>query len=253
MDPNQRPHSRDKKVAGGTANVGKGEQVAAGGPVGGQDHRPGAGQQQPQQHKREGVTRRSGSLLPLLLLVVVAFLLLRTCSSSGAGGMAGSTEPTGQTVTIQETQPEEANSFMTEETYVAPEPAQEEPVVTTVASSARDKRVVLKGGGKDTATIMVYMCGTDLESKHSMGTADMKEMLNASMSDKVNLIICTGGCKQWKNNVVSNAVNQIYQIDNGKLYRLEEDFGSKAMTDPTRPQRPDPLGSRWRLRHRLRL
>ncbi len=231
MDPNQRPHSRDKKVAEGTAHVGKGEQVAAGGPVGGQDSRPGS---QPQQRQREGVTRRSGSILPLLLFVVVIFLLLRTCSGSGAGSLlGGSTEPTGQTVTIQETQPEEANTFMTEETYVAPEPAQEEPVITTVASSARDKRVVLKGGGKDTVTIMVYMCGTDLESKHSMGTADMKEMLNASMSDKVNLIVCTGGCKQWKNNVVSNAVNQIYQIDNGKLYRLEEDFGNKAMTDPT--------------------
>ena len=234
MDPNQRPHSRDKKVAEGTANVGKGEQVAAGGPVGGQDHRPGAQSQPGQQQKREGVTRRSGSLLPLLLLVVVAFFLLRTCSGSGAG-MSGSTGtvPTGPSIEIQETQPEESNTFMTEETYVAPEPAQEEPVVTTVADTARDKRVVLKGGGKDTVTIMVYMCGTDLESKHSMGTADMKEMLNASMSDKVNLIICTGGCKQWKNNVVSNAVNQIYQIDNGKLYRLEENFGTKAMTDPT--------------------
>ena len=234
MDPNQRPHSRDKKVSEGTAHVGKGDQVAAGGPVGGQESRPGVKPQQPQQ-QRENVTRRSGSILPILLIFLVLFLLLRTCSSSGAGSglLGGSAEPTGETVTIQETQPAETNTFMTEETYVAEEPAQEEPVVTTVASSARDKRVVLKGNGKDTVTIMVYMCGTDLESKHSMGTADLKEMLNASMSDKVNLIVCTGGCKQWQNNVVSNAVNQIYQIDNGKLYRLEENFGNKAMTDPT--------------------
>ncbi len=33
------------------------------------------------------------------------------------------------------------------------------------------------GGGKDTVTIMVYMCGTDLESRSGMGTADLQEMM----------------------------------------------------------------------------
>jgi len=82
----------------------------------------------------------------------------------------------------------------------------------TVDSEARDKRTQIKGKGKDEVTIMVYMCGTDLESRSGMGTSDLQEMLNADLGDKVNLIVYTGGCKGWKNNVVSNSVNQIYQI-----------------------------------------
>ena len=44
----------------------------------------------------------------------------------------------------------------------------------SVAQGARDKRTVIRGNGKDTVTIMVYMCGTDLESRSGMGTADLR-------------------------------------------------------------------------------
>ena len=39
---------------------------------------------------------------------------------------------------------------------------------TSVAPEAREKRTKLLGNGRDTATIMVYMCGTDLESRSGM-------------------------------------------------------------------------------------
>ncbi|MDE7010470.1 MAG: peptidase C11, partial [Oscillospiraceae bacterium] len=48
---------------------------------------------------------------------------------------------------------------------------------TTVAGGSRDKYTQILGSGKDTATIMVYMCGTDLESRAGMGTSDLQEML----------------------------------------------------------------------------
>ena len=98
--------------------------------------------------------------------------------------------------------------------------------------SARDKRTVIKGKGKDEVTIMVYMCGTDLESKYGMGTSDLQEMLGADLGDNVNLVVYTGGCKQWKNNVVSSSDNQIYQVVDGKLKVLDKDAGEVAMTDP---------------------
>jgi len=98
--------------------------------------------------------------------------------------------------------------------------------------AARAKRTVIKGNGKDEFTIMVYMCGTDLESRAGMGTADLQEMLGADLGDNVNLIIYTGGCKQWKNNVMSNSVNQIYQVMDGKLKVLDDDAGAVAMTKP---------------------
>ncbi len=98
--------------------------------------------------------------------------------------------------------------------------------------AAREKRTVIKGKGKDEVTIMVYMCGTDLESKYGMGTSDLQEMLGADLGDNVNLIVYTGGCKQWKNNVVSSSDNQIYQVVDGKLKVLDKDAGEVAMTDP---------------------
>lgn len=103
---------------------------------------------------------------------------------------------------------------------------------TEVASEARDKRTVIKGNGKDEVTIMVYMCGTDLESNYGMGTSDLQEMLAADLGDNVNLIVYTGGCKQWKNNVISSSKNQIYQVVDGKLKVLDEDAGSVSMTNP---------------------
>jgi len=103
---------------------------------------------------------------------------------------------------------------------------------TSVDSAARDKRTEIKGNGKDEVTIMVYMCGTDLESKYGMGTSDLQEMLGADLGDNVNLLVYTGGCNQWKNNVVSSSVNQIYQVADGKLKALDKDAGSVSMTNP---------------------
>lgn len=103
---------------------------------------------------------------------------------------------------------------------------------TSVASEARDKRTEILGNGKDVVTIMVYMCGTDLESRSGMGTSDLQEMLNADFGKNVNLIVYTGGCSDWRNNVISNKVNQIYQIKDGELYPLVEDAGSVSMTSP---------------------
>ena len=103
---------------------------------------------------------------------------------------------------------------------------------TTVASGTRSKYTDIKGNGKDEMTIMVYMCGTDLESKSKMATSDLQEMINATISDKVNLIVYTGGCKSWQNNSISSKTNQIWQVKDGGITCLEKDLGSKAMTDP---------------------
>ena len=105
-------------------------------------------------------------------------------------------------------------------------------VDNTVASGARAKRTQILGKKKDTVTVLVYLCGTDLESRNGMGTADLKEMASAKVGDQVNLIVYTGGCRQWRNNVVSSRVNQIYQIKDGSLYCLEKDMGNAAMSRP---------------------
>ncbi len=105
---------------------------------------------------------------------------------------------------------------------------------TAVDSAARDKYTTIYGDGTDKVTIMVYMCGTDLESRSGMATNDLNEMLKATITNSnLNLIVFTGGCSAWRNNVVSSSVNQIYKIANGKMTQLESNAGTAAMTDPT--------------------
>lgn len=113
-----------------------------------------------------------------------------------------------------------------------PQLAQTEAVAadTTVSNKARDKRTVIRGGGRDVYTIMVYMCGTDLESNYGMATSDINEMLHAELSDNVNIIIETGGTQKWQNTVISSKTNQIYQVKNQGILRLESDLGKKSMT-----------------------
>lgn len=103
---------------------------------------------------------------------------------------------------------------------------------TTVVNGARDKYTNIKGNGKDEVTIMVYMCGTDLESRSKMATSDLQEMIAAELSNNVNVLVYTGGCKQWQNSAVSNKNNQIWKVEDGRIRCMEKNMGSKSMTDP---------------------
>ena len=122
------------------------------------------------------------------------------------------------------------NSGSVSSGWVEAEPSGE--LDTTVASGAREKYTQIKGNGKDEMTIMVYLCGTDLESRSKMATSDLQEMLNADLSDKINLIVYTGGCRQWQNNVLSSRTNQIWQVKDEGLVCLDEDAGNQAMVKP---------------------
>ena len=102
----------------------------------------------------------------------------------------------------------------------------------SVSKKARDKFTVIRGNNRDTVTILVYMCGTDLESQQGMATSDLKEMANATVGKNVNLIVYTGGCSRWRNNVISSRTNQIYRISDGKFECLEDNAGNASMVNP---------------------
>ena len=144
------------------------------------------------------------------------------------GGMSGITDTTDLTTTTTN-----ASNSSYQQYFTTTLENNSQEADTTVASGSRDKYTVIKGNNKDTMTILVYMCGADLESQNGMATSDLKEMLNAKISDKVNLIVFTGGARRWRNNVVSSSVNQIYQIKDGSLTRLVDDAGSSSMTRPS--------------------
>ncbi len=103
---------------------------------------------------------------------------------------------------------------------------------TSVASGSRAKYTNIRGNGRDTVTLMVYMCGTDLESSYSMATKDMQEMASASLSNNVNIIIYTGGCKKWQISQISTTKNQIWKLTAGSLTKLAEE-NARSMVEPS--------------------
>ena len=103
---------------------------------------------------------------------------------------------------------------------------------TSVVRGAREKYTEILGSGKDEVTLMVYLCGTDLESRSQMATMDLQEMINADIGENVNVIVYTGGCKQWRNTAFDSNKNQIWQVMDDGLRCLVKDFGSVSMTDP---------------------
>ncbi|MCQ2492761.1 MAG: clostripain-related cysteine peptidase [Lachnospiraceae bacterium] len=194
-----RPRSRQKNVTSGGKGVSR------------RDANTGSG----------NVQRAGGGTSPLMIILGIIVMLLG--GGGGAMTMLGGGGSSG------------GNTFVQQQPSVSTGWSQESNVKKldeTVAKGSRDKYTVIKGNGKDITTIMVYICGTDLESNHGMATSDMQEMLAASFDDHINLLIYTGGCQRWKNNAVSNNVNQIYQVKGGKFYCIEKNCGNKTMTNP---------------------
>ena len=62
-------------------------------------------------------------------------------------------------------------------------------------------------------TLLVYMIGSDLESKTAAASDDIEEMVNSGVdSDKINLLVYTGGCQYWHNGIPADA-NYLYRYD----------------------------------------
>ena len=92
---------------------------------------------------------------------------------------------------------------------------------------------------KDKYTIMVYMCGADLESGFDgystnasaagLGSKDIFEMCSASDKPKdVNIIIETGGAKAWKNSKIDKNKLQRWHIEDGALVK-DQDLQRESM------------------------
>lgn len=63
--------------------------------------------------------------------------------------------------------------------------------------------------GEGTHTLMVYMVGSDLESKGAAATNDLQEMAESGIDlSKVNLLVYAGGSKKWHNDNVSEDSGQ---------------------------------------------
>lgn len=224
------PKGREKHITGQGKEIRKGDGIS-GGPVGRQEGYSGRMDRPAGESDSPRVTR-AGGRSPLILIIGLVILLL---GGGGAGlstllgGSGGDT--TGNMGTLIEALAGGTGSFAGGAVSTGwAEGNNTGKLDTSVADLAREKYTKILGNGQDTVTLMVYLCGTDLESRNGMATADIGEMTKANLSDRVNVIVYTGGCKAWKNNVVSNSVNQIYKVESGGIRCLVKDAGNAPMT-----------------------
>lgn len=74
---------------------------------------------------------------------------------------------------------------------------------------------------KNSWTIFVYMCGSDLESYQASATDDLKEMASASANANVRFVIEAGGSSAWQNDYVDAGHTQRIIIQNGTVETVQ--------------------------------
>lgn len=80
-------------------------------------------------------------------------------------------------------------------------------------------------------TIMVYMIGSDLESKGRAGSNDIKEMLKAEYDkEDISVVLYIGGAKRWHMDEIDEDENAIYEIDGDELKKVKS-YKVKPMTN----------------------
>lgn len=97
----------------------------------------------------------------------------------------------------------------------------------------RRPHVQLKGDGTDTATVLILMNGSDLESQYQEATADIAEMIRARKSDRVNIVIETLGTRKWSPRFnISSAHAQRWLVRQNGLELVDNSLGQLDTTVP---------------------
>ncbi len=82
-----------------------------------------------------------------------------------------------------------------------------------------------------TTTVLIYMCGSDLETESSLASQDLQEMIAAGIPENSHLTVLveTGGAKEWHMSAVSNQKNQRFQVTENGLIARADYLGRKNM------------------------
>lgn len=82
---------------------------------------------------------------------------------------------------------------------------------------------------KGTSTLMIYMMGSDLESRSGAGTSDLEELENSGIdTDSVNVVVYCGGAPRWQNDMVTKDENAVLLLTK-KGFKAVEGMGSVSM------------------------
>ncbi len=81
-----------------------------------------------------------------------------------------------------------------------------------------------------TWTVMLYFCGTDLESNHGFASVNLEEILNSDISDNINVVIETGGANSWQTSGIPDNKLARFHVSDGEM-QLDETCPSSSMGD----------------------
>ena len=163
----------------------------------------GAGRRPPGNHKG----------LLIALAIVLGALLLSIPTILYFNGLIANAKPGGGDAIVS------SPSFTVTETPAATESG---------STDFRDNYTTILGGGADTYTVMIYICGSDLESDAGCASIDIGEILAANFGDNVNVVLQTGGCYSWAMSGMADGEVQRWAVEDGQLVLLQ-DLGQTPM------------------------
>ena len=158
MDNKNRPHSREKNVGGENKGVNRRGNGLGTGRVGSKDYGASSGNSANSGHttsssggsgvKRAAVGGGAGGVLAIIIIVFMLLFNNGSCSNL-FGSITDDRQDSGGT-----SMGGDINNSMGGV------------INNNVAAGSRNKRTQILGGSRDVVTLMIYMCGTDLESKY---------------------------------------------------------------------------------------
>ena len=93
--------------------------------------------------------------------------------------------------------------------------------LTNITSIQATCTITVIAQSKDDHTVLIYMCGADLESENQLATGDIQEILKISgQPSDVNIVLETGGAKSWASTYgISSTYLERYHVSSKSLVR----------------------------------
>ena len=158
----------------------------------------------------------------LTIIALSALLALSGCSGSGSS-LPEKEDDAQKNITSQEASENPSAQENSEENDVFSESATRLSVSDGNLNISR-RSPSATGNTKDNEydwTLLVYLCGTDLESNYGAASTDLYEAISAEYSENVRIVYQTGGTSQWAVGI-SNETIQRYENVEGDISLVEE-------------------------------
>ncbi len=110
-------------------------------------------------------------------------------------------------------------------------------VIFLIAIMLFGSEEIIENQGEQTYTLMMYINGSDLETDGGYATTDIQEMLDATIDEKINVVIQTGGTLEWQDFNILDSGSERYTIEDGELVLIDDSINginmltSESLTD----------------------